>query len=136
MLPGPIFRREVKVGARRRDLFGMRIALATLMGAVTVVPALVIFGATPQHGRKYSFESIRDYWLVVFAGITGVEIVCTVPWTPGGMGPTFAQELEKNTLPLLLLTRLTRLELIVTKLAGRLMPPFMLMASGLPLLLF
>jgi hypothetical protein len=36
MLPGPIFRREVKAAARRRDLFVARIVLAMLLGAFTL----------------------------------------------------------------------------------------------------
>ena len=47
MLPGPIFRREVKAGARRRDLFRLRILFTTLLGVIAVVPAIVLFGGGP-----------------------------------------------------------------------------------------
>ena len=51
MLPGPIFRREVKAGARRRDLFGMRVVLATLMGLIAVVLAF-LFAAVVRRLRR------------------------------------------------------------------------------------
>jgi hypothetical protein len=136
MLPGPIFRREMRDGTGRRVPFGMRIALATFLGVIAIVPALIVFRVSASYGIRQSFDILRDYWHIVFAFIVGVEIACTVLWTPGAVSSSIAQEREKDTLPLLLLTRLTRFELVATKLAGRLMPPFMVMSGGLPLLLF
>jgi ABC-type Na+ efflux pump permease subunit len=136
MLPGPIFRREVKAGARRRDLFRLRILFTTLLGVIAVAPAIVLFGAAPAYESHAAFESMRNYWLIIFGVVTGFEIGFVVMWTLGVVSSSISQEREKDTLPLLLLTRLTRLELVATKLAGRLMPPFMLMSSGLPLVLF
>ena len=108
----------------------------TFLGVIAVVPALIVFRVSASYGIRQSFDTLRDYWHIVFGFIVGVEIGCTVLWTPGAVSSSIAQEREKNTLPLLLLTRLTRFELVVTKLAGRLMPAFMVMAGGLPLLLF
>jgi hypothetical protein len=136
MLPGPIFRREMRDGTGRRVPFGMRIALATFLGVLAVVPALIVFRVSASYGIRQSFDTLRDYWHIVFAFIVGSEIACTVLWTPGAVSASIAQEREKDTLPILLLTRLTRFELVATKLAGRLMPPFMVMSGGLPLLLF
>ncbi len=112
------------------------MALATFLGVIAVVPALIGFRVSASYGIRQSFDTLRDYWHIIFGFIVGVEIACTLLWTPGVVSSSIAQEREKDTLPLLLLTRLTRFELVVTKLAGRLMPAFMVMSSGLPILLF
>ena len=107
MLPGPIFRREVKAGARLRDLFRMRTLLGTLLGAITIGPALVIVYA--QEIKHTPPDWIGLYWLAMFAVVAGVELAFTVLWTTGVVSPSLSQEREKDTLPLLLLTRLNAL---------------------------
>ena len=118
MLPGPIFRREVKAGARRRDLFRLRILFTTLLGVIAVAPAIGLFGAAPAYESHAAFESMRNYWLIIFGVVTGFEIGFVVMWTLGVVSSSISQEREKDTLSLLLLTRLTSLEVVATRLAG------------------
>ena len=135
MLPGPIFRREVNAGGGRHTLFLVRIALATVLGAIAIGPAIFHSGPYPRFEGAYTFEDVRDYWSVIFVLITVVELCFLMFLTTMTVSTCITQEREKNTLSLLLLTRLTRFELVATKLAGRLAPTFLLASTGLPLLL-
>ena len=134
MLPGPIFRHEVKAAARRRDLFVMRIVLALLLGALVLMAMGMFHWSARIHGLSEA-EALRRGASFVFAIATGIEVAFLALLTLGFVGPSIAQEREKDTLPMLLLTRLTRIELVLTKLVGRLMPSLLLMLTGLPLLL-
>ena len=135
MLPGPIFRREVKAAARRRDLFLTRMVLALLLGGVVAGTYGFAVIDRVSNGILDDPELMRSYAAIVFAIAVGVEILFLALLTTQTVSVSIAQEREKDTLPILLLTRLTRVELVVTKLAARLMPSFLLMLTGLPLLL-
>jgi ABC-type Na+ efflux pump permease subunit len=135
MLPGPIFRREVKAGAGRYALFVARIVLGALLAAIAVLPAIFHSGPYPRFPGSYTLEDFRDYWGVIFVVIAITELCSLVFLAASTVSNCITQEREKNTLALLLLTRLTRFELVATKFAGRLLPNLSLLSTGLPLLL-
>jgi ABC-type transport system involved in multi-copper enzyme maturation permease subunit len=134
MLPGPIFRREVKAGASRPAIYLMRIALAALLGAIAVLGlAQLTSGATPWTPTLLEHDSVRNRWSAIFAISMGLQAVFLVLIAALAVSSSITEERERNTLPQLLLTRLTRFELVATKLLGRLMPTYLLMLAGLPL---
>ncbi len=83
----------------------------------------------------YEAEALRAYAGLVCALTAFIEVFFLALWTPAMVAPSIAEEREKDTLPLLLLTRLTRLELVAAKLAGRLAPSLLLILTGLPMIL-
>jgi ABC-type Na+ efflux pump permease subunit len=129
MLPGPIFRRAVKCAARPRDLFIMRILLALSLA----IPAGGTMLVATLDDDIFGGELTRDLALFIFAIAVGIELGFVSVWAAGVISPSIAEEREKDTLPSLLLTRLTRFELVAAKLAGGLMPPLLLFFTGVPL---
>jgi ABC-type transport system involved in multi-copper enzyme maturation permease subunit len=134
MLPGPIFRREVRAAARRRDLFVARTVLALLLGVITLV-AIYLFIQVEDERSRRDPATVRRYAAVVFGMAAGIEGSFLFLLALGAVAPSIAQEREKDTLWMLLLTRLTRLELVLAKLAGRLLPSVLILLTGLPVLL-
>src|SRR5690242_9680678 len=137
MLSGPIFRREVKAASRGNGLFAYRVLVGTFVGGVAAAAGLVLFGpgTGPAAGPAvYEAGSLRAYALIVLAAALGIQVTFEALLAAAVVGAGIAEEREKDTLPLLLLTRLTRLELAATKLAGRLVPVFLQLLTGLPFL--
>ena len=135
MLPGPIFRREMKAAAGRSEWFVPRIVLAVTLGAVVVVAGLGLLERGEWDLGVYEPAMLTTYAGIVLALLIGIEIVFLSVLTAAAASSSIAEEREKDTLPLLLLTRLTRVELVATKLAGRLAPSLLLMLTGLPMIL-
>jgi ABC-type Na+ efflux pump permease subunit len=135
MLPGPIFRREMKAVADRRGLFVFRSLLALTLGAAAVSFGLTVFSRQAWDRGIYEDEALRGYAGLACAFTAFIEIFFLALWTPSTVAPSIAEEREKDTLPLLLLTRLSRLELVATKLAGRLLPSLLMVLTGLPMML-
>jgi ABC-type Na+ efflux pump permease subunit len=138
MLPGPIFRREMKAVSGGSKLFRARIAVALQIAMVVLPPAWFVLDPGYPILRVTELsraEAARLYAAYVFGATLGVEALMLAVVAAAAVGASIAEEREKDTLPLLLLTRLTRLELAATKLAGRLMPALLLMWLGLPLIL-
>ena len=138
MLPGPIFRREVKAAAVGRKLLAGRIVLILTIAVFVLAPAAMLLD--PTFYLPWRDVSRATAAWVASAYVVGatflVEVVIVALLAAGTVAAGIAEEREKDTLPLLLLTRLTRLELVATKLAGRLMPSLLTMLTGLPLILF
>jgi ABC-type Na+ efflux pump permease subunit len=134
MLPGPIFRRELKAAAGRRGPFLLRTALATLLGVILLVSSPQVLGQGRLAGGLLDAAALRIWAGIVFAAAVGVEILFLCLICAAAVSPAIAEEREKDTLSLLLLTRLSRLDLLATKLAGRLTPSLLLLLTGLPLL--
>jgi hypothetical protein len=133
MLPGPILRRELKVAARARGTFQTRIVLCILLVAFTV---LCVVAARGWAGFAIDVHEPRALWTfgrTVFIAVFVIELLFAMTLAVVIVSPAVAEEREKDTLPLLLLTRLTHIEIIVTKLIGRLVPALSLVLVGLPL---
>ena len=135
MLPGPILRREMKAVAGRRGYFVSRSLLALLLGLTACSVGVLVLTPDAMDSGVFRAEALRWYAGVVCAVTAFIEVFFLAVWTPMTVASSIAEEREKDTLPVLLLTRLTRLELVTTKLAGRLVPSLLLTMTGLPLIL-
>ena len=132
MLPGPIFRRELKAAARPRSLLMMRTVLGLLLAGVLL---LAVVGPRGWEGLKTDVHEPQALWTfgsLVFIAVFAVELVFAMSMTVTMVSPAVAEEREKDTLPLLLLTRLSRIEIILTKLFGRVGPSLSVVLVGLP----
>lgn len=138
MLPGPIFRREVRAASGGRSLFTTRLALAVTLAIFVLPPAELLLDPS-AYPRRFSYSqaaAARFYSAYVFAATVAVQVMLLAMIAAASVAASIAEEREKDTLPLLLLTRLTRLELVGTKFAGRLMPALLANLIGLPLIVF
>jgi hypothetical protein len=112
----------------------MRTALAAALALPAVLYGLVEFGEGGRPpGRTEGFR-LQIYGLVELASALAIAFGVLLMYVPTIAGSSIAEEREKRTFPLLLLTRLTRLELVAVKLAGQLVPSFLVLLVGVPLL--
>jgi ABC-type Na+ efflux pump permease subunit len=134
MLPAPIFRHELKAASGRYRLIPIRATLALLLAALAIAIDMAIFDQVDAESQIYNADELHTYALIVFAVTVGFEVIFLSLLTAANVGASIAEEREKDTLSLLLLTRLTRVELVATKLTGQMMPSLLLLLTGLPII--
>ena len=134
MLPGPIFRRELKTAARPRNLFIVRTVLGLALAAIMILAGLGPLGWDGMTKEVYEPNELSTFGGMVLIAIIAVEITFLMPVALTMVSPSIAEEREKDTLPLLLLSRLSHIEIVVTKLLGRLIPALCLVLLGFPLI--
>ncbi len=131
MFSGPMFRWERQVATRGRRPFLVRTVLAVVLVAVALLIGYLISRAAigdDSGARRLLFGRS-----LLIASIV-IELLYLVFFVPAYAGGAIAEEREKDTLPLLLLTRLTPVEIVLTKAAARCLPALNLVLAGLPVL--
>jgi ABC-type Na+ efflux pump permease subunit len=135
MLFGPIFQRELNAVTRRRHVFIVRTIVTLILGAPALLGGFLTLGWAGLTNDVYTQPQLWRFGCSVFIALLVVEMVVVLPLSLSDVSPAVAEEREKDTLSLLLLTRLTRVEIILAKLFGRLIPSLSLALAGLPLAL-
>ncbi|MFO0852560.1 MAG: ABC transporter permease subunit [Gemmataceae bacterium] len=127
---GPIFMREVTTVPRRRSHYGSRAALLGLLGVlgVTAWQATVGFTRDPSIGETARFG------LLLFQIIAYVELVLLIFFAALSAASAVAQEKDRRTFVLLLITDMRDYEIVLGKLLGSLLPITILLTVSLPLL--
>jgi ABC-type Na+ efflux pump permease subunit len=128
---GPIFAREATVAPKRAKTYVMRgvyvLALFLLLCTGYLVldgsRTLVTTGDSARFGG-WMFTLLAPLQLLVLASVAAV-----------GAAAGVAQEKDRRTLILLLLTRLSGFEIVVGKMAAALLTPFAMLICALPLFL-
>ncbi len=132
MFYGPMFRREYQAATRGRRSYLYRVFIVTLLVLALLPVGLSMFPEAPSGVEDPNRLRVfgRVAFLVTFCG----EVLLLVIFVPAFVVGSIAEEREKNTLPLLLLTRLSRLEIVATKMIARWLPATSLVLTGLPFL--
>lgn len=128
---GPIFNREAAVAPKRPKTFVMRTIYVLALFLMLCTGYLVLDGsrslATSGDMARFGgwmFSVLAPLQLLVLASLAAV-----------GAASSVAQEKDRRTLILLLLTRLGGFEIVVGKLAATLLAPMSMLICGLPLFL-
>lgn len=128
---GPIFYREAAVTPKRPKTFVARGLYVLSLFALLCTGYLVLDGsrslATSGDAARFGgwmFTLLAPLQLLVLSSLAAV-----------GAAASVAQEKDRRTLILLLLTRLSGIELVVGKLSATLLTPFTLLLAALPLFL-
>lgn len=134
MFSGPMFRREYHAAARRRRSFLVRTFVAIVLGIATLLIGLVVFTARSPGGGMTATGRLMFSCRAVFIATICIELLLLMFFVPDYVGGAISEEREKDTLPMLLLTRLTPIEIVVTKTVARWFPAINLVLVGLPFL--
>ena len=128
---GPVFNREATVVPKRAKTYVMRAVYVLAMLLLLCTGYLVLDGsrslATVSDAARFGgwmFSLLAPLQLLVLSSLAAV-----------GAASSVAQEKDRRTLILLLLTRLTGFEVVVGKLAASLLTPMSMLLCGLPLFL-
>ncbi|HEY2760826.1 MAG TPA: hypothetical protein VGI75_08785, partial [Pirellulales bacterium] len=128
MLIGPVFTRELVTAPRRPRFF---LAPAVYIGALLILTCtawLLLIGT--QQVR--SVGDMARFGGTLFQFLSALQLILAVFFSALAAASAVAQEKDRRTLILLLLTNLSNSELVLGKLLASLLSVLMLLAAGLP----
>jgi hypothetical protein len=128
---GPMFRWECLDATRRRRPFVFRSSFGLGLVAFTLFYFLVIF--LPLAGMEPRARLVH-FGRFVFLGTIAIEMLVLIFFIPSYVAGSIAEDRQRGTLPLLMLTRLTRFEIVSTKAVARWWPTTDPVLIGLPIL--
>ena len=128
MLFGPVFSREIAIAPRRARMYAARGAYAATLLLLISTAWLVLTGT--QVIRDVS--DLAQFAGLVFQILAPLQLALAVFFSAMLAASAVAQEKDRRTFVLLLLTRLTNQELVLGKLAASLLNVLVMFAAGLP----
>ena len=140
ILLGPLFRHELTRLARRAVQPKLRALFAGLLLVALLVTYLQMFpGVNPLHvifrlDQELSLEQASRFGERFLAAFLAVQLVVVVIATPVLAGGAIAEEKERRSLDFLLSSPLTSREIVLGKMAARIVFVGAVMMTGLPVL--
>ncbi len=128
MLFGPVFTREVVIAPRRTRIYIARSAYAAALLLLTCTAWLVLTGT--QIVRDVS--DLAQFAGLVFQILAPLQLALAVFFSAMLAASAVAQEKDRRTFVLLLLTNLSNQELVLGKLLASLLHVLVMFAAGLP----
>jgi ABC-type transport system involved in multi-copper enzyme maturation permease subunit len=129
VLFGPVLARELAIAPRRSRIYIHRAAYAAVLLLVMSTAWLVLTGT--QIVRDVG--DLARFGALLFQILAPLQLALAVFFSALLAAGAVAQEKDRRTLVLLLLTRLSNHELVLGKLAASLLHVVVLLAAGLPL---
>jgi ABC-type transport system involved in multi-copper enzyme maturation permease subunit len=128
---GPIFTREATVAPKRGKTYVMRGVYVLTLFLLLCTGYLVLDGS---RSLATTGDSARfGGWM--FTVLAPLQLLLLASFAAVGAAASVAQEKDRRTLILLLLTRLSGFEIVVGKMAAALLTPFAMLLCALPLFL-
>lgn len=129
--PGPVFLYECITAARRWQIYaGRSLFVATLLAALVVV-----WWGKARHGQVTTLAGQAQVGEAFFYGIIGTQVALVLLAAPAAAAGAICTDKARGTLAHMLVTDLSNAEIVLGKLAARLVPVLGLVASTLPVLL-
>lgn len=132
MFVGPVFSRELVTAPRRPKLFVYRTVYAGALLLLMCTAWLVLAGT--QVIRNVS--DMARFGGVLFQLLAPLQLALAVFFSAMMSASAVAQEKDRQTLILLLMTRLTNSELVLGRLFSSLLNIVVMLLAGLPVLMF
>jgi ABC-type transport system involved in multi-copper enzyme maturation permease subunit len=127
MLLGPIFTVELITSARRTRYFALRAVYAGLL--LAVLAAVYLYHAwEPEPGK------VANCTATFFVMFTRIQLVAVLALTPAVTAGTIAIERQRRTIEYLFASPLSNREIVLDKLAARLVHAICLVLAGVPVL--
>jgi ABC-type transport system involved in multi-copper enzyme maturation permease subunit len=131
LLIGPVFTREVTTTPRSWRLYLMRAVYVGALFGLVLTAWLILLGS--QNVR--SLGDLARFGAAVFALLAPLQMAMAVAFAALLTTAAVAQEKDRKTLDLLLLTRMTNSELVMGKLLASSLSVFVLIVAAVPLLM-
>jgi len=128
LLIGPVFNREVAIAPRRTRLYVARAAYVSVLGVLIVTAWMVLTGT--QIVRDVG--DLARFGSIVFGILAPLQLALAMFFAAMLAASAVAQEKDRRTLVLLLLTNLSNGELVLGKLLASLLHVLVMLAAGLP----
>ncbi|MEQ8209763.1 MAG: hypothetical protein RH917_08010 [Lacipirellulaceae bacterium] len=131
MLVGPTFAREVATTPRNWRLYGLRALYVAALFSLAITAWLILSGSQPVRG----LGDLSRFGATVFSLIAPVQLSLSLAFSALLTAAAVAQEKDRRTLDLLLMTSMTNSELVLGRLLASMLGVLMLVLSSLPLLM-
>ncbi|QEG32943.1 ABC transporter permease subunit [Bythopirellula goksoeyrii] len=131
MLIGPVFSREVTTSVRNLRLYLQRAVYVAALFGLVLTAWLILLGS--QSVR--SLSDLARFGSAVFGLLAPLQMAMAVAFAALLTTAAVAQEKDRRTLDLLLMTRMTNAELVLGKLLASSLSVFVLIIAAVPLLM-
>jgi ABC-type transport system involved in multi-copper enzyme maturation permease subunit len=128
---GPVFTREAAATPRNWRLYFVRALYVAALFALVATAWLILFGSQPVR----TLSDLSRFGAAAFALVAPVQLAIAVAFSALLAAAAVAQEKDRRTFELLLLTRMTNAELVLGKLLASMLTVLVLIFAGLPLLM-
>lgn len=133
---GPVFQKEMRVSGRKLSTYLARAAYALILAlVVSLAFAQAWHSAGFNDSRTARLQSLQTLAPTVVVAVLWFQFVATLLLAPVMTGGSISDERRAQTLPTLLTTPLTALEIVCSKMASRLAHLLILSLLALPILL-
>jgi ABC-type transport system involved in multi-copper enzyme maturation permease subunit len=136
MFPGPVFVHELRAVARRRRSYALRLVFGLFLLYVVVAYArpyryYIYAGPAPYEG-EFSFRELALIGASLFTSVAWLQALSVLILTPALVAGAIGEDREREILSYLLASPLSAGEIVLGKLAARLINLAMLVTVGLP----
>lgn len=131
MLAGPVFTREAATTPRTWRLYFLRALYVLALFGLVATAWLILFGSQPVR----TLGDLARFGAAAFALLAPVQLAVAAAFSALLAAAAVAQEKDRRTFELLLLTRLNNSELVLGKLLASMLSVLMLLLAALPLLM-
>src|SRR5690606_11316793 len=131
LIVGPVLSREVATAPRDWRLYFLRALYVGALFGLVATAWLILLSAQPVR----SLAASSRFGSMAFALIAPVQLALAGAFSALLAAAAVAQEKDRRTLDLLLMTNLTNSELVVGKLLASMLSVLMLILAALPLLM-
>jgi ABC-type transport system involved in multi-copper enzyme maturation permease subunit len=128
---GPVFTREAAATPRNWRLYFVRALYVAALFALVATAWLILFGSQPVR----TLSDMARFGAAAFSLIAPVQLAIAMGFSALLCAAAVAQEKDRRTFELLLLTRMTNSELVLGKLLASMLIVLVLILAALPLLM-
>jgi ABC-type transport system involved in multi-copper enzyme maturation permease subunit len=136
MILGPVFQYELLTTSRRRRYYVLRAVYGLLLLAIVglTYEQFQVNGRNGFVSTKSPIDLMADLANAIFTTFISTQIVAVLCVTPAIVAGTIADEKQRKTLHYLLASELTSREIVVGKLAARMLLLIVFIMVGLPIM--
>ena len=126
---GPVFVYDWITAARRWQVYALRSAFVLFL-----LGALVVMWKTAGHPSGFSIRAMAELGQSFYLGVAGTQLALVMLAAPAATAGAICLDRARGTLTHLLMTDLSSTEIVLGKLAARLLPVLTLLACTLPMM--
>lgn len=133
MLPGPVFFHELRAAARKRRSFIIRTAIGLFLLYLLIMPGnRAYWRSASSSDWEYSPQELAWLGSNLFGNVVWLQAMVILLLTPAIVAGSIVEDRQRKILSFLLASPLSGAEIVLGKLAARLLNLVVLVAVGLP----
>jgi ABC-type transport system involved in multi-copper enzyme maturation permease subunit len=134
MLLGPVFRAELIRTARRRRYYLLRVCYGLILLFLIWEQYVGLVVVAEMRGGMPSIADVANFATQTFVAFAAVQITVILALVPALFGGVIADEKQRKTIHYLMASRLASGEIVLDKLAARLLHVGVFLLLGLPVM--